>query len=67
MLYSDLVFEGDNPQNFASKLFDTPPESKAVPFLGLGSDWIFQNPNAPSLLKRWPFAQNFILKIGVYL
>ena len=62
-MYSDLVFEGDNPQNFASKRFDTPPESIAVPFLGLCSDWILQNLNAPFLFKIWPFAQNFILKI----
>ena len=62
-MYSDLVFEGNNPQNFASKLFDTSPESIAVRFLGLSSDWILQNPNAPFLFKIWPFAQNFILKI----
>ena len=55
-MYSDLVFEGDNPQNFASKLFDTPPESEAVPFLALSSDWILQNLNAPFLPETRPFA-----------
>jgi hypothetical protein len=66
-VYGNLVFEGDNPQNFASKLFDSAPEPISVLFLALGSDWILQNLNAPFLPKIWPFAQNFILKIWVYL
>jgi hypothetical protein len=58
-VYSDRVFDGDNPQNFASKLLDTPPESIAVPFLGLCLDWILQNLNAPFFVEMWPFAKNF--------
>jgi hypothetical protein len=67
-VYSNPVFKGDNPQNFARKLFNTAPESIAIPFLGLCSDWILQNLNAPFLFKIGPIAQNFILKIwGVLL
>lgn len=54
-MYSNLVFEGNNPQNSASKLFDTPPESIAVPFLGFCFDWILQNLNARFPSKIWVY------------
>ena len=53
-MYSDLIFEGDNPQNSPSKLFDNPAESEAVPFLALNPYWVFQNLNAPFLPKIRP-------------
>ncbi len=62
-MYSDPVFEGDNPENFAPKLLNTAPEAVTVSFLWFGSNWVLQHLNTPFLLKIGSFAQNFILKI----
>ena len=46
------------------KLFNHPPKAEAIELLRFSPDWILQNPDTPFFPEVWPFAQDFIFKVG---
>ena len=58
-----FILKCDNPQVAAFQLWNLGPEAVPVRFLGLGTEWIVENPDTPLFLQVWALAQDLFLEI----